>query len=82
MPEKGTIMANLKYSGNQYNSEENNSLAYEMLEGLQKGDNFLWGVAYQSYIGKFLEIDLLYEGRTAIGGRTIHSGRVQMRAHF
>jgi len=82
MPERGNIMAQIRYIYIVYNESENNSLAYEMLEGLQNGKNIHWKLAYQSYIGKFLEIDFQYEGRASEGKRTIHSGSIQMRAHF
>lgn len=82
MPERGNIMAEIRYMYIRYNDTENNSLAYEMLEGLQNGKNLHWRLTYQSYIGKFLEIDFQYEGRGTEGNRTIHNGSIQMRAHF
>ena len=60
----------------------NGSIDYEMLEGLQQGDNGTWQVTYQRNIGKYLQLNVGYNGRSSEGSRSIHTGTVRMRAYF
>ena len=53
-----------------------------MLEGLKKGDNFTWEVLLNKRIAKNLSLTLNYNGRNSSGGKTIHTGTMEMRAFF
>ncbi|MGB0402446.1 MAG: hypothetical protein ACPGEG_00020 [Salibacteraceae bacterium] len=65
-----------------YNGSDNNSLAFEMLEGLQEGLNATWLLSYQRNIGKYLQMDLSYSGRQSEDSKTVHSGSMRVRAYF
>lgn len=82
LPEIGNLSAKIEYASVYYNENENSSLAYEMLEGLQIGDNFIWSFHFQLLLNKFLELNLQYEGRSFERKRVIHTGNLQLRAHF
>lgn len=65
-----------------YKGAENSSLEYEMLEGLKKGDNFTWEVLLNKRIAKNLSLTVNYNGRNSEGGKTIHTGTMEIRAFF
>lgn len=73
---KGTF-ANIRYTG-----ELNSAVAFTMLEGLQDGKNFLWGLNLDRQFSKTLQMSLSYEGRKTGDNRTIHVARAQVRAVF
>ena len=62
-----------------YNSEP---IAYQMLEGLKNGNNYVWNVVLQKKLTKTLDLNLLYAGRKSENSNTIHTGNVQIRANF
>jgi hypothetical protein len=65
-----------------YNAPENNSIAYEMLEGLKVGRNYTWGATMQRNLSNSIQVNVNYEGRKPTGTKTIHTGTVQARAFF
>ena len=78
----GIITARVSYIGIIFNGEENSSLAYEMLEGLQKGKNFTWNASVQRSLGNSIQLSLNYDGRKSEENKAIHTGGVQVRAYF
>jgi hypothetical protein len=81
-PEKGSLQAEVSFYAIQFNGEGNNSLAFEMLEGLSNGYNFTWSAGVQRTVGKNLQLSLQYNGRKPEDRSAIHSGGVQIRAIF
>jgi len=79
---KGTIVAELNYLLIDYNGQGNSALAFEMLEGLQNGQNLTWGVTIQQNLANNLQLNLNYNGRIAEERQAIHAGGVQLRAFF
>ena len=67
-----------------YNGEANSSLSYEMLEGLQPGNNYTWNLTYQRTLANNIQLNLSYDGRKSesAAGRIVHIGNVQVRAYF
>lgn len=82
LPEIGNLSAKIEYASISYNENDNSSLAYEMLEGLKIGNNFIWSLNFQILVNKFLELNLQYDGRSFERKRLIHTGNLQLRAHF
>ncbi len=80
--ESGTIFIQLNLININYNGDGNNSLAYEMLNGLQNGQNFTWGAGIQRTLGNNLQLNLGYNGRKSEDTKSIHTGNVQVRAFF
>ena len=56
--------------------------AYQMLEGLQPGENFTWRLLLQKNLTQFLDVNVNYQGRKSETNQTIHTGSVQLRAYF
>lgn len=79
---KGSFQVKFNYIRIKYPGTENNNLEFEMLEGFKDGDNLKWSVDYQRNILKYLQLNLRYEGRKTPGAKTVHIGRVQIRAFF
>jgi hypothetical protein len=58
------------------------SAEYELRESLQPGLNAIWQVFSTIYLTKALELSLTYDGRAAEEKKTLHTGRVQLKAFF
>jgi len=82
MVKKGNLTVAAAYYYVQYNDEENSSLSYEMLEGMGKGNNVTWDAKFEANITDFMQINLLYQGRYIQDHRVVHTGSVEVRAHF
>jgi hypothetical protein len=81
-PAKGSLSLKGNFINISYNADQNNSLAYEMLEGFKKGNNITWSLSYQRNLSEYLQLNLLYEGRQTPGNKMVHVGSVQLRAYF
>jgi hypothetical protein len=81
-PMKGSLQAIVEYIGISYNSTGNNTLAFEMLEGLQPGNNFTWTLAYQRTLANNMQVNVQYNGRKSAETPAVHVGTVQVRAFF
>ncbi len=80
--EKGTYFVQVNYITIDYVGAVNNSLSYEMLEGLQNGQNITWAAGIQRNLGNNLQLSLTYNGRKSEDTKSIHTGNVQVRAFF
>lgn len=80
--EKGIVQASINYYLIKYTGGTLGSLAYEMLESLSVGSNYVWTLGVQRTVAKNLQLNLTYNGRKPESLRTIHSGGVQVRAFF
>lgn len=58
------------------------SAEYELRESLQPGFNAIWQVFSTIYLSKSLELGITYDGRAAHEKKTLHTGRVQLKAFF
>lgn len=79
---KGSLLLKVNYINIKFNSNENSSLAYEMLQGLRSGKNATWNLSYQRNLANNLQLNLVYDGRKSPDVKTIHVGSVQLRAYF
>jgi len=79
---KGSFSLNLQYIDIVFNSTTNNSLAFEMLDGLTPGGNITWNLLWQRNLSNSLQLNLNYGGRKSEDLRTIHTGGMQLRAFF
>ena len=67
---------------NRYNAGVNNAIAYEMLDGLQIGNNYTWNLVFQRNFGSGIQLSIIYDGRASASAPTINIGSVQARAFF
>jgi len=79
---KGIMSARFNIIKIDYNADSNTPIAYEMLDGLNKGTNFTWGLSFQRNIGNNIQVNLNYDGRKSEGISPVHIGSVQARAYF
>jgi hypothetical protein len=67
---------------NDFAGNQNSAAAYQMLEGLQPGQNLMWRLLLQKNLTQFLDINVNYQGRKSETSSTIHTGNIQLRAYF
>ncbi|MEM6516528.1 MAG: hypothetical protein AAF688_10130 [Bacteroidota bacterium] len=79
---KISLTGEFNYFKNEFTGNANTPVAYQILEGLQPGNNFTWSLLAQKKLTKFLDLNLNYFGRKTETSRTIHTGTVQLRAYF
>lgn len=79
---KGSLVAKLNYINNNYTGLSNSPVAFEMLEGLQRGNNLTWGLQIQRSLKGGLQLNLNYDARKSPTIPIVHSGGVQLRAVF
>jgi hypothetical protein len=67
-----------------YNDEsfQNQQLQFDMLRGLQEGNNFIWNIGIDKTFAKLLQLSVIYDGRKVGDNSMVHSGRMQVRAIF
>ncbi|MFM8588184.1 MAG: hypothetical protein ACKOBX_07575 [Bacteroidota bacterium] len=74
------INMKINLSNIQYNGNVQSTIAYVMLDGLRTGNNGVWVLDLTKRISKFIELNIMYEGRKSVGINIIHLGRAQIRA--
>ncbi|OIV43384.1 hypothetical protein [Flavobacterium johnsoniae] len=79
---KVTVNGEFSFYENKFNGNEFSSVGFQMLEGLQEGQNLVWKLLLQKNITQFLDVNLNYQGRKSETGATVHTGNVQLRAYF
>ncbi|TCN53921.1 hypothetical protein D0809_19195 [Flavobacterium circumlabens] len=79
---KVTISGEFSFYENKFTGNEFSSVGFQMLEGLQAGQNLVWKLLLQKNITQFLDVNLNYQGRKSETGNTIHTGNIQLRAYF
>ena len=79
---KGTFSAQVNLINNSYKGLNNSAISYELLDGLQPGNNTTWSAGFQRTISNGIQLNFTYEGRKSNEVRTIHTGGLQVRAYF
>jgi len=80
--QKIALTGEFNYFKNNYDGNANSPVGFQILEGLQPGNNFTWSLIAQKKLTKFLDLNLNYFGRRTESSSTIHTGTVQLRAYF
>ena len=79
---KFTMNGEISFYQNKYVGNEFSSVGFQMLEGLQTGENLTWRLLFQKNLTNFLDVNFNYQGRKSEASQTIHTGSVQLRAYF
>jgi hypothetical protein len=77
-----TFSAEIKALKNEFTGNNYSAVGYQMLEGLQPGNNMTWNMLWSYKLNSYLFLNLNYNGRSNTFSRTIHNGNVQLRAQF
>ncbi|MDD5149746.1 MAG: hypothetical protein PHC28_04610 [Flavobacterium sp.] len=77
-----TMNGEISFYQNKFSGNEFSSVGFQMLEGLQAGQNLTWKLLLQKNLTQFLDINLNYQGRKSETSQTIHTGSIQLRAYF
>ena len=79
---KFTMNGEVSFYQNKFEGNEFSSVGFQMMEGLQTGQNLTWKLLLQKNITQFLDINFNYQGRKSETNQAIHTGNVQLRAYF
>ena len=74
------IFSTIDYTSKEGTPSVTSPVSYTILEGLQPGRNYEWGLDFTKRLGSSLEISLQYEGRKPAGQGVINTGRAALRA--
>ena len=79
---KFILNGEVSFYQNKFEGNEFSSVGFQMLEGLQTGQNLTWRLLLQKNITQFLDINFNYQGRKSETSQAIHTGNVQLRVYF
>lgn len=77
-----SIIGEFNYFNNDFTGNAFSPVGYQLLNGLQPGDNYTWSLVAQKKLTKYLDLNVSYLGRKSETTKTIHTGTVQLRAYF
>lgn len=77
-----SIQAKFSYVTVDFKGDANSPAAFNMLNGLRNGRNYLWNFTLDRQLGKNLRMSISYEGRKTGDTNIVHVGRAQVGAIF
>lgn len=80
--EKGVLTAKLSQFRVNFDGNVNSQVGFDMLQGLQKGNNMLWNLTFQQRLSNSIQINVVYDGRKSEGFDTVHTARFEARYIF
>ncbi|HEY0091167.1 MAG TPA: hypothetical protein VGB43_01660, partial [Flavobacterium sp.] len=79
---KLTLNGEFSFYKNKFSGNELSPVAFQMLVGLQPGENLTWRLLVQKNLTQYLDININYQGRKSETSKAIHTGSIQLRAFF
>ncbi len=79
---RGTLEAGASYIKVKFNGEASSTLGYELLRGLQNGNNATWNFNYKRTLVNNIQVLISYDGRKSEDAPVIHIGRLVARYLF
>ena len=79
---KSTIQLKISYVQVKFEGNPNSPVGFAMLNGLQRGQNFLWNLSLDRQLARNIQLRISYEGRKTGEARVVHTGRAQVAANF
>ena len=76
------IDVNLSFVKIKYEGDVNSLIAYDILEGLRDGDNYLWSVHFTRRLSKLVDLIVTYEGRKTGSNNVVNVARMEAKANF
>lgn len=80
--QKFALSGSISWIQNKFDGNAFSAIGYQLLEGLQPGENQTWELILQKQITQFLDLNISYQGRKSPGVKSIHTGSVQLKAFF
>ena len=79
---KGTVQLGGSFINVKYDGNTSSTLGYELLRGLQNGNNATWKFSYQQTLANNIQLIINYDGRKSEDAPVIHIGRLMARYLF
>ncbi len=79
---KSSFRLRASYISIAFDGQVNSPVGFALLNGLQKGQNYLWNLGLDRQLGKNLRLSMSYEGRKTGKSEVVHVGRMQVTAVF
>ncbi len=79
---KSTLNAGVSFVKIDYTGSKNSAIEFAMLQGFQDGNNYTWTIAYERTLARAIQLSLGYDGRKTGELKSVHVGKVQVRAIF
>ncbi|MCB9264028.1 MAG: hypothetical protein H6558_03285 [Lewinellaceae bacterium] len=79
---KSTIQLRISLVQVKFEGNPNSPVGFAMLNGLQRGRNFLWNLSLDRQLARNIQLRISYEGRKTGDARVVHTGRAQVAANF
>lgn len=79
---KGSLQTGATYIKVNFDGEPSSTLGYELLRGLQNGNNATWNFSYQQTLSNSIQLTVSYDGRKSEDAPVIHIGRLVARYLF
>lgn len=79
---KLTLNGEFSLYENKFEGNPLSPAAFQILEGLQPGQNMTWRLLIQKNLTQYLDVNVNYQGRKSETSDTIHTGSIQLRAYF
>ena len=76
------IDVNISFIKIKYEGEPNSLIAYDLLDGLKGGDNYLWSVHFTRRLSKLIDLIISYEGRKTGNNSVVNVARMEAKANF
>lgn len=80
--DKSSFSLSIDYAVIQFNGSANSPIGFEILSGLNKGENVIWNMNWQQSVAKNLQLNISYQGRDSKTTKAVHVAGIQLRAVF
>lgn len=79
---KTSVQLRLSVVSVNFDGQPNSPVGFAILNGLQRGDNYLWNLTLDQQLSGSIQLRVSYEGRKTGTARVVHTGRAQVAANF
>ena len=79
---KSSFHTSFRFVNNDFSGNDTTPVAFQMLEGLQKGKNLLLELNYRQRLTTYLELNLNYNFRVSENNPVIHTGGILLKMIF
>lgn len=77
----GNIRSDVAFFKNDFEGAQNNQASFELLQGLDPGENYTWGLNWDRGLTSGLRVNIQYQGRKS-ADRVVHTGSMELKLLF